>query len=188
MTLHRPRLGWSPFTRTELALQQERYFQSRALNNQSVGGKHKGSANLPKDEHIDVRQEIASLAGVCARNVAKVKIIRKKASPQLIEALRNGTVKIDRALQICRLPWAEQIETLAHFLAERSAGKTTREYIDKLRVEKLSGNIGTFLTALQRFQTIKPGAVEVRPGTRNKTVILVGKDHWNELSSVMRTS
>jgi hypothetical protein len=97
-------------------------------------------------------------------------------------------VKINRALELCRLPWAEQVEALAHFLGERSAGKTTREYIDKLRVEKLSADIGTFLTALQRFQTIKPGSVEVRPGTRNKTVILVGKDHWNDLNGNIGSS
>jgi hypothetical protein len=86
MTLHRPRPSWNAFTRTELALEQEQYFQSRALANQVAGGQHKGLANLPKAEHIDVRQEIANLAGVCPRNVGKVKIIRDKAHRQLIEA------------------------------------------------------------------------------------------------------
>ena len=61
MTLHRPRPGWNAFTRTELALHQERYFQSRVLTNRVAGAKHKGLANLPKAEHIDVRREIASL-------------------------------------------------------------------------------------------------------------------------------
>ena len=101
MTLHRPRGSWNAFTRTELALQQERYFQSMALANQVAGGQHKGLANLPKAEHIDVRREIANLAGVCPRNVSKVKIIRDKAHRQLIQALHNGTVKINRALQLC---------------------------------------------------------------------------------------
>ncbi len=103
LTLHRPRPGWNAFMRTELALQEERFFQSRALDNQAAGGKHKGLANLPKAEHIDVRQEIAKLAGVCARHVGNVKVILKKAHPQLIEALRSGNVKISRALQLCRL-------------------------------------------------------------------------------------
>jgi len=38
-----------------------------------------------------MRQEIASLAGVCPRNVCQVKLIREKTHPQLIEALRSGT-------------------------------------------------------------------------------------------------
>jgi len=67
LSLHRPRSNWNTFTRTRLALQQERYFQSRALANQIAGGKLKGLANLPRVEHIDVRQEIANLAGVCVR-------------------------------------------------------------------------------------------------------------------------
>jgi len=48
LTLHKPRSAWNDFTRTELALEQEPYFQSQALGNQIAGGKHKGLANLPE--------------------------------------------------------------------------------------------------------------------------------------------
>ena len=58
LTLHRPRAAWNDFTRTELALEQEPYFQSKALANQIAGGRHKGLANLPKAQHIDVREKI----------------------------------------------------------------------------------------------------------------------------------
>ncbi len=64
LTLHRPRSAWNDFTRTELALEQESYFQSKALANQVAGGKHKGFAILPRAAHVDVREEIANLAGV----------------------------------------------------------------------------------------------------------------------------
>ena len=67
LTLHRPRSAWNDFTRTELALEQESYFQSKALANQVAGGKHKGFAILPRAEHVDVREEIANLAGVSSR-------------------------------------------------------------------------------------------------------------------------
>lgn len=135
LTFHRPKPGWNAFTRTELALQEEPYFQSRALANQQAGGKLKALANLPKAEHIDVRQGIANLAGVCARNVDKVRAILKKGHPQLIEALHNGTVKINRALELCNLQKSEQIVALANFLRERSSSKTTSQFIDKLRSE-----------------------------------------------------
>src|SRR5690242_6991543 len=69
LTLHRPRATWNDFTRTELALEQEAFFQSKALSNQIAGGKHKGLANLPKAQHIDVRKKIADLAGVSPRTV-----------------------------------------------------------------------------------------------------------------------
>jgi hypothetical protein len=89
LTLHRPRTAWNDFTRTELALEQEACFQSKALANQIAGGKHKGLANLPKAEHIDVREEIANLAGVSSRTVGNVEIILKKAHQCLVEALHK---------------------------------------------------------------------------------------------------
>jgi hypothetical protein len=74
--------------------------RNSALANQTAGGKEKALANLPKAQHIDVRQEIANLAGVCARNVDKVRIILRKAHPQAIDALHNGLLRIDRALHL----------------------------------------------------------------------------------------
>jgi hypothetical protein len=41
LALHRPRAAWNDFIRIELALEQEQYFQSKALANQIAGGKHK---------------------------------------------------------------------------------------------------------------------------------------------------
>ena len=73
---HRPQLGWNAFVRIRLALKPEPYFQQRALENMRVGGKYKGSANLPEARHIDVRQEIARAAGVGARNVSNVRSAR----------------------------------------------------------------------------------------------------------------
>lgn len=60
----RPRRGWNNFTRVRVALELEPHFQRKALANQVAGGKLRGSANLPKAERIEVREEIASIAGV----------------------------------------------------------------------------------------------------------------------------
>ena len=60
---HQPERGWNAFTRIRLALKLEPYLQQKALENMRAGGRYKGSANLPEAEHIDVRQEIARLAG-----------------------------------------------------------------------------------------------------------------------------
>ena len=149
LALHRPRAAWNDFTRTELALEQEPFFQSKALANQIAGGKHKGLANLPKAQHIDVREIIADLAGVCSRTVGTVKIILKKAHPSLIEALHNGTITINAALEICKVATTRQVEELARFLARRANNKTYREYIDKLQVEQLSADLSVFLASLQ---------------------------------------
>lgn len=182
LSLHRPRAAWNDFTRTELALEQERYFQSKALANQSAGGKYKGLANLPKAQHIDVREEIANLAGVCSRAVGNVKIILKKAHQSLVEALHNGTITINGALELCKFEMTQQVEELARFLAKRSNSKTNRIYIDKLHVEQLGADLSGFLAKLQQFEATRPGSVEVRSGRGKKTIIIVGKDHVNTLT------
>jgi hypothetical protein len=185
LILHRPRAAWNDFTRTELALEQEQYFQSKAFANQSAGGKYKGLAHLPKAEHIDVREKIADLAGVCSRTVGNVKMIRKKAHPSVVEALHNGTITINAALEICKFDTSQQVEELARFLMKRSNNQTYREYIDKGRVEELGADLNMFLAKLQQFEATKPGSVEVRSGTGKRTVIIVGKDHLNTLAEAI---
>lgn len=183
LTLHRPRAAWNDFTRTELAFEQEPYFQSKALANQIAGGKHKGLANLPKAQHIDVREKIADLAGVAPRTAGNVKIILKKAHPSLLEALHNGTITINGALELCKFETTRQVEELARFLMKKSNNKTNREYLDKQHVEQLGADLSVFFAKLQQFEATKPGSVEVRSGTGKKTVIVVGKGHLNALAA-----
>lgn len=183
LTLHRPRTAWNDFTRTELALEQERYFQSKALANQTAGGKYKGLANLPKAEHIDVREKIADLAGVSPRTVGNVKAILKRAHPSLVEALHSGTITINAALEVCKFDRTQQVEELAQFLAKKSNSKTNRVYTDKLRIEQIGADLNVFFAKLQQFEATNPGSLEVRPGTGKKTVIVVGKGHLNALAS-----
>ena len=176
------RKAWNDFTRTELALEQEPYFQSKALANQIAGGKHKGLADLPKAQHIDVRKKIAGLAGVSSRTIGNVKLILKKAHPSVVEALHNGTITINAALEVCKFDRTLQVEELARLLMKKSNNKTYREYIDKLQVDQLGADLSVFFTKLQQFEATKPGSVEVRSGTGKKTVIIVGKDHLNTLA------
>lgn len=106
---HRSQQRWNAFIRIRLALKLELYYQQRALDNMRAGGKYKGSADLPEAQHIEVRQEIANIAEVGARNVTNVKTILRGAHPRLKEALQEGTLTINRAIQFCKLPWGEQL-------------------------------------------------------------------------------
>jgi hypothetical protein len=168
-----------------LALEQERHFQSKAFANQSAGGKYKGLADLPKAQHIDVREKITDLAGVCSRTVGNVKNILKKAHPSVVEALHNGTITINAALEVCKFDRALQVEELAHLLMKRSNNKTYREYSDKLQVEQLGADLSVFFAKLQQFEATMPGSVEVRSGTGKKTVIILGKDHVDTLADAI---
>jgi hypothetical protein len=176
LTYHQTRRGWSDFVRICLALKLELYFQQRARDNMSAGGKCKGSANLPEAQRIDVREEIAGIAAVCPRNVSNVKTILEVAHPRLKEALQNGTLKINRAIQFCKLPRAEQLEQFIRYSEERATNKVIRRSIARPKEEKTSLDVAAVLDALQHQEARQPGSVAVRVGRHKRTVVLIGQD------------
>jgi hypothetical protein len=141
-----------------------------------AGGKYKGSANLPEAQHIDVRQQIACVAGVGARNVSNVKTILEVAHPRLLEALRDGTLTINRALQFCKLSRAEQLEQFIHYSEERAINKLIRRSMPQGKEKKASLDVVAVIEALQRMETGQPGSVVVRVSRHKRTVVLVGQD------------
>ncbi len=176
LTHHQPRSGWNAFVRVCLALTLELGLQQRALDNMRAGGKYKGSANMPEAQHVDVRQKIASVAGVCARNVSNVKTILEVAHPRLREALQNGTLRINRAIQFCKMPKAEQLEQFIRYSEERATNMVIRRSIPEPKAKKASIDVTAVLEALQRKEAQRPGSVAVRIGRHKRTVVLVGQD------------
>jgi hypothetical protein len=170
---HQPRRTWNNFVRVVLALELEPHFQKKALANQIAGGKYKGLANLPRAEHVDVREEIATIAGVSGRTVSNVKMILEKAAPGIIEALQHGTLTINRALPLCSLPRWKQMEHLDACQMER-ANKVIRHAISKSEMQR--GRAGAVLEALIQQEARDPGSVLLRVGTRQQTVVLLGQD------------
>ena len=156
LTHHQSRSGWNDFIRIRLALALEPDFQRRAVDNMRAGGKYKGLANLPEAQHIDVRQEIAKIAGVCPRNVSNVKALLKLAHPRLIEALRDGTLRINRAIQFCKVPRAEQVEQFTRYSEERATNKVIRRSIARPKEEKISPDVVSVLDALQYQEVQRP--------------------------------
>jgi hypothetical protein len=176
LTYHQTRCGWNDFVRIRLALELEPRLQEKALENKRTGGKYKGLANLPEAHSIDVRQEIARVAGVCPRNVSNVKTLLEVAHPRLIEALRDGTLKINRAIQFCKLPRAEQLEEFIRYSEERATNRVIRRCVPRPKEERIRPDVFAVLDALQQREARQPGSVAVRVGRHKRTVILVGQD------------
>lgn len=61
---HRLSPGLPPFSRIAMARGLAKSFKEQALHHQQAGGKSKGSSRLPQTEKVDVRKEIAAVAGV----------------------------------------------------------------------------------------------------------------------------
>lgn len=179
LAYHRTRQGWNAFIRIRLALILEPAMQEQALANMRAGGTHKGLAKLPEAQHIDVREDIARVAGVCARNVGKVKAILQNAHPRLLEALRDGTLSINQAAHLCRLSKSRQMEQFTRFTAERATNLVISGTISRLRESAIGLDATTLLSTLQLHEAKQPGSVTVRVTRRQRTIVLVGQDLLN---------
>jgi len=173
---HQTRCGWNDFVRIRLALTLKPSFQRRALDNMRAGGRSKGLANLPDVQRIDVRQEIANVAAVCPRNVGNVETILEVAHPRLIEALRDGMLKINRAIQLCKLPRAEQLEQFIRYREDRATNKVIRRSVAQPKEKKASLDVDAILDVLKQQQAQQPGSVAIRVGRHKRTVVLIGQD------------
>jgi hypothetical protein len=175
---HKPRRGWKAFVRIRLALTLEPSLQQRALDNMRAGGKYKGSATLPDLERVDVRQQIATIADVGARNVSNVKTILQVAHPRIIEALTDGTLTINGAVQFCKSPRDEQLEQLIRHTTERATAKVIRQSLTQRG--KQEGSSSTDLTkvldALRRQEMRQPGSITITLSARNHSAVLIGRD------------
>ena len=141
-----------------------------------AGGKYKGWANLPEVQHFEVRQEIARAAGVGARNVSNVEKILELAHPRLLNALREDTLTINRAVEFCKLPRNEQLDQFISYSTERATNKIIRRSTKRSERNDDNPEALIVLDALQRREEQRPGSVEVRVGRQTRTVILIGQD------------
>ncbi len=168
---HKPQRGWNAFVRTRLALTLEPHIQRRAVKNMQDGGKYKRSAKLPSLQHIDVRREIALIAGVGARNVSNVKILLKAAPPCLLSALRDGTLTINKAVGFCKLPITNQVKAFTRSIEERAIDVVIRHSLRRNSKPKPCPHTAFILTALQQYESRFPGSVLVSRGRSGRITI-----------------
>jgi len=181
LTHHQTRRGWNDFVRIRLALTLEPNLQKKALDNMRTGGKLKGLANLPEAHRIDVRKEIARAAGVGDRNVSNVRTILQRAHPILEGALKEGALSINRALQLCNLSKAEQLEQFIRYSEERAINRVIRRSIPQPKEKRTSVDVVAVLDALRHQEAQLPGSVPVRVGRHRRTVVLIGEDLFARL-------
>jgi len=176
LSLQKRRNGWNPFIRIRLALKLEGALQERALTNMQMGGKYKGLANLPKAAQIDVREQIAAIAGVGGRNVSKVKQILEKGHPRIVGELVTGSISINRAHLLCRLPPRRQLEALTEEYCDRVASEVEDELLFRQGSDNRVLEATTVLNTLQQQELLRPGSVSVQISRSKRSVILVGED------------
>jgi hypothetical protein len=176
LSYHQSRHGWNAFVRIRLALTQEPYLQQKALENMRAGGKYKGWANLPDAQRIDVRQQIATVAGVGCRNVSNVKTILQVAHPLIIDSLMDGSLKIYRAMQFCNLPKGHQLEEFTRYSTDRATAKVIRRSVTQPKNQKTRTDLITVLDALRQQEERQAGSVAIRLTRHDQSIVLIGRD------------
>jgi hypothetical protein len=170
------RMAWNPFVRIRMALSYESNFRQQALENMRIGGKYKGSADLPNPAHIDVRKQVARLADVGDRSVGNVKTIISKAHPRVLQMLERGTLQINCALQLCQWPADEQLGQLISMRMIREINK----HVSQGTADGLKGSstrsVEDVLETLLRRNVQRPGSVQIRIVDLEQTIILVSRD------------
>lgn len=98
----------NPFCRFALALTLVEPLAAQARENRVLGGRKKQLAKLPKDQKIDVRKEVARLAGSGERNVGKAQLVLKRGIDRLKTMAREGTISIDAAAKLAEMSGEQQ--------------------------------------------------------------------------------
>jgi hypothetical protein len=86
---------------------------------------------------MDVRSEIASIAGVSTGNVTKAKQLSETAHPRIELTVRTGEISIHKAWQWSRLSPQQQSRHLEEYQSHKGTNQTSRRLIQK-HVAKLS--------------------------------------------------
>jgi len=69
----------------------------RQFNTSKAGGQQKGSSKLAESERVDVQKKIAAAGRCFCRTLSHALEVLSTGDPEIVRALCNGEIKIDRA-------------------------------------------------------------------------------------------
>lgn len=112
---HLARRSVSSFQRGVLALRKKDIINTRRKDKSSQEKAQEAEQALtdPDPVPVETREEIAKVAGLSKPAVAQIEKIRKAATPELVEAVRAGTISINTAATIATLPEQQQVAAVA---------------------------------------------------------------------------
>ena len=127
---HLARRSVSDFQRGMLALRKKEIIASRTPPKEE-----QASANAPSDAETPAapsaaqsREELAKNAGISSNTVTQIEKIRRAATPELVEAVRAGTISINAAATVASLPPEQQVTAVTGGKKElQLAAKQVRE-------------------------------------------------------------
>ena len=127
---HLARRSVSDFQRGVLALRKKEIVAARAGtadDNQPAAAE---AADAPAAKPMQTRQDTARIAGISSNTIGQIEKIQRAATPELVQAVRVGTISINAAAAIATLPSAEQVAAVAGGRKElQQAARQVREQV-----------------------------------------------------------
>ena len=99
------------------------------------------AASVPPPEDLSSREAIARAARLSSSQVVMIEKIQKQAAPELVAAVKSGTISLNAAAAVATLPAEEQVAAAAAGKDElKQAAKRVREAKRKTREEAAPKN------------------------------------------------
>jgi hypothetical protein len=134
----------SDFQRGMLALRKKEIVAARAAQRAAEAAPEQGSdtaAEPAADDAVDppwsTREDVAKAARVSASTLGQIERIRKTAAPELVDAVRSGTISVSAAANVASLPAEAQVAAVAGGRKElQQAARQVREQKSSARPKK----------------------------------------------------
>jgi transcriptional regulator with XRE-family HTH domain len=124
---HLARRSVSDFQRGLLAIRKKQIFAARKAQQAEASAPAEAEAE-DESPPWNTREEIARAARVSPNTISQIERIERAAAPQLVEAIRAGTISINAAANVAQLPPEAQVAAVAGGRKElQQAARQVRE-------------------------------------------------------------
>ena len=127
---HLARRSVSDYQRGVLALRKKEIVAARAAQRAADAPQiaPQDAYDAPQSPPWNTREDVAKAARVSSNTISQIERIQKAATPQLVEAVRSGTISINAAANVASLPEAMQNAAVAGGRKElQQAARQVRE-------------------------------------------------------------
>ena len=127
---HLARRSVSDYQRGVLALRKKDIVAARVAQRaaEPESAQTADAPKVPESPPWNTREDVAKAARVSSNTISQIERIQKAATPQLVEAVRAGTISINAAANVAQLPEAVQNAAVAGGRKElQQAAKQVRE-------------------------------------------------------------
>jgi len=152
----------SDFQRGMLALRKKEIVAARAAQRAAEAPAEQAAeaAGPAADESIDppwsTREDVAKAARVSASTLGQIERIRKTAAPELVDAVRSGTISVSAAANVASLPADAQVAAVA------GGRKELQQAARQVREQKSSARPRKEIDALAPEDQVKALRAEIR--------------------------